>query len=312
MAQKAPGKSYREGISLMEIMDMFPDDDTAQKWFEECRWPEGQVYCYSCASINVQCGARHPTMTHRCRDCKTFFSLKSGTAMHGSKLGYRVWAIAIYLLTTNLKGVSSMKLHRDLGITQKSAWHLAHRLRKGWQSGKTLFDGPVEVDETYIGGKEKNKKPSKKLKAGRGVVGKTAIIGAKDRATGKVDAAVIYDTKTSTMHGFIENAAAKDAVVYTDDHRSYQGLPFEHETVNHSVGEYVKKQAHTNGIESFWALLKRGYHGTYHKMSKKHLARYVVEFSGRHNLRPLDTKDQMRQIANDLSGHRLRYKDLVS
>ena len=180
-----------------------------------------------------------------------------------------------FLLTTNLKGVSSMKLHRDLGITQKSAWHLAQRLRKEWQSGKTLFDGPVEVDETYIGGKEKNKKPSKKLKAGRGAVGKTAIIGAKDRATGKVDAAVVDNTKTETMHGFIENAAAKDAVVYTDDHRSYQGLPFEHETV-------------------------------------KHLSRYVVEFAGRYNLRPLDTKEQMRHIANELSGQRLRYRDLVA
>ena len=280
MAQKAPGKAFRKGISLIELTRMFPDDETAQKWFEECRWPDGLVYCYDCGSINIQHRPAHPTMTHRCRDCKKFFSVKSGTAMHGSKLGYRVWAIAIYLLTTNLKGVSSMKLHRGLGITQKSAWYLAHRLRKGWQSGKTLFDGPVEVDETYIGGKEKNKKPSKKLKAGRGAVGKTAIIGAKDRATGKVDAAVIDDTKTETMHGFIENAAAKDAVVCTDDHRSYQGLSFEHETVKHSVGEYVKKQAHTNGIESFWAMLKRGYHGTYHKMSQKHLSRYVVEFSG--------------------------------
>ena len=113
-------------------------------------------------------------------------------------------------------------------------------------------------------------------------------------------------------HGFIGNAVDKDAVVYTDDHRSYQGLHYEHETVKHSVGEYVKDKAHTNGIESFCALLKRGYHGTYHKMSKKHLARYVVEFAGRHNLRPLDTKDQMRQIANDLTGQRLQYKDLIA
>ena len=312
MAHKAPGKAFRKGISLIEIMDMFPDDDTARKWFEECRWPGGLVYCHDCGSTNVQLGAKHPRMTHRCRDCKKFFSVKCGTAMHGSKLGFRIWAIAIYLITTNLKGVSSMKLHRDLKITQKSAWHLAHRLRKGWQSQKSLFHGPVEVDETYIGGKEKNKKPSKKLKAGRGPVGKTAVIGARDRATNKVDAAVIDDTTAETMHGFIGNRAAEGAVLYTDDHRSYQGIQFQHETVRHSVGEYVKGRAHTNGIESFWAMMKRGYHGTYHKMSKKHLARYVAEFSGRHNLRPLDTKDQMAQIASGLSGQRLRYKDLVA
>lgn len=312
MTQKAPGKAYRKGISLIEVMEMFPDDDTARRWFEECRWPDGLVYCYDCGSVNIQHGPKHPTMTHRCRDCKKFFSVKSGTAMHSSKLGYRVWAIAIYLVTTNLKGVSSMKLHRDLDITQKSAWHLAHRIRKGWTKQKGLFDGPVEVDETWIGGKEKNKHGNKKLKAGRGPVGKVAVIGAKDRSTNQVDATVIDDTTAETMQGFIEDTASQDAQVYTDDHGSYQGLPFKHETVKHSVGEYVRKQAHTNGIESFWAMLKRGYHGVYHKMSRKHLGRYVTEFSGRHNHRPLDTKDQMRYLAANMNGKRLRYEDLIA
>ena len=271
------------------------------------------VSCYSCGSINVQCGAKHPTMTHRCRDCKTFFSAKSGTVMHGSKLGYRVWAIAIYLLTTNLKGVSSMKLHRDLGVTQKTAWHLAHRLRKAWAANPDPFSGPVEVDETFVGGLERNKHGNKKLKAGRGPVGKTAVIGAKDRKTNQVSARVISETDKGTLQSFIRNRVTRGAKVYTDDNPSYSGMvDFDHASVKHSVGEYVSDQAHTNGVESFWSMLKRGYNGTYHKMSVKHLGRYVAEFEGRHNRRDLDTKEQMNLIGRHMVGKRLRYQDLIA
>ena len=135
--------AFREGISLRDIMDVFPDDETARKRFEDAKWPGGSVRCPDCTSINIQSGAKHPTMTHRCRDCKKFFSMKTGTVMQSSKLGYRIWVIAIYLLTTNRKGVSSMKLHRELGVTPKSAWHLAHKLRKSWESGRIELEGPV-------------------------------------------------------------------------------------------------------------------------------------------------------------------------
>ena len=313
MSQKAPGRSHRKGLSLVEVTGLFPDDNRAREWFATCRWPGGPT-CPYCGTTNVQSGIKHKTMTHRCRECpgKRFFSLKTGTLMEGSKLSYRVWAIAIYLMTTNLKGVSSMKLHRDLGITQKSAWHLAHRLRNVWGQEKgSLFLGPVEVDETFIGGKEKNKHGSKKIKGAKGTLGKIPVVGMKDRATNSVKASVISNTDRGTLQGFVTELATPGTKIYTDEHSGYDGLE-NHESVRHSVKEYVKEQVHTNGIESFWAMLKRGHYGTYHKMSPKHLNRYVGEFSGRHNHRSLDTLDQMNMIAAGMVGKHLRYDDLIA
>ncbi len=155
MARNAPGKHFRKGMSLVEVMRVFPDDATAEAWFVKARWPEG-VRCPYCESDRVQEGAAHKTMPYRCRACRKRFSVKTGTVMQSSKLGYQTWALAGYLMTTGLKGQASMKLHRDLGITQKTAWHLAHRIRETWARESGLFGGPVEADATYIGGKRKN------------------------------------------------------------------------------------------------------------------------------------------------------------
>ena len=314
MAHKAPGKAHRKGITLLQVADMFGDEDKARAWIEARRWPAGP-YCPDCGSFNVQSSIKHRTMTHRCRTCpeRTMFTLRKGCIMEGSKLPYRVWAIGLYLFTTNLKGISSMKLHRELGISQKAAWFMLHRLRTAAESGSMEFAGPVEVDETYIGGKRKNMPKSKRKQlTGRGAVGKEAVAGAKDRKTNKVNAKVVQKTDRETLQGFVTENTAADATVYTDDALAYEGMPRHHEAVKHSVGEYVRDMAHTNGIESFWSMLKRGYVGTYHKMSAKHLDRYVTEFAGRHNIREEDTIDQMARVVEGMEGKRLTYDDLTA
>ncbi len=307
---KAPGKANRNGINLMELFEMFPDDATAERWFVESRWPDG-IRCAFCEGDDIDTSGSHPTQPYRCRDCRRQFSVKVNSVMHGSKLGYRKWAIAIYLVSTSLKGVSSMKLHRDLGVTQKTAWHMLHRIREAYHMDAPVFEGPVEVDETYIGGRESNKHESQKLHAGRGAVGKTAVVGMKDRPTNQVNAKVVEKVNKQTLHGLVHQWTAAGATVYTDEASAYIGIRRVHEAVRHSVKEYVRGMASTNGMESFWSMLKRGYIGVYHKMSPKHLHRYVAEFEGRHNSRPLDTRVQMASVVRGAVGKRLRYVDLI-
>ena len=160
MTRKAPGKAHRKGLTFMQVANMFRDEETARDWIASQRWPDGP-YCPRCGSLDVQSGIAHKTMTHRCRDCKTgksktMFTLKMGTVMEGSNLKYRAWAVGIYLFTTNIKGVSSMRLHRELGISQKAAWFMLHRLRLAFEAETGPFAGPAEADETFVGGRRKN------------------------------------------------------------------------------------------------------------------------------------------------------------
>ena len=316
MPHKAPGKAHRKGISVMDLGEMFPDEDSARVWFESHIWPGGRC-CPRCGSVRTH-EAKHAKSPYRCTDCRAYFSVKTGTALEGSKVSLRKWVFAFYLETTSLKGISSMKLHRDIGVTQKTAWYMLHRIREVWATTDkaVCFAGPVEADETYFGGKRKNmsnaqRKALADAGVGRGAVGKVAVVGIKDRATKQVRAKVVEHTDKPTLQGFIIDHTAPGAVVYTDEASAYEGLPFTHEAVKHSVSEYVRGMAHTNGAESFWSMLKRAHMGTFHKISPKHLNRYVQEFAAKQNLRELDTIDIMGAVAAGMAGKHLPYEKLI-
>lgn len=213
---------------------------------------------------------------------------------------------------TARKGVSALQLSKELGVQYRTAWQMLHRVREACSHGDFRLNNIVEVDETYIGGKEDNKHQHKKLKSGRGPVGKQAVLGMRER-NGKVKAMPVKKTDATTLQGVIRANVEKGSTVYTDDHRSYMGLNYEHGVVKHSAKEYISGMIHTNGIESVWALLKRGYTGTYHHFELKHMQRYLNEFTFRLNEGncEVDTIDRMGAFVRGISDKRIAYKDLV-
>ena len=310
--KKAPGKAYRDGVSVIQLMEMFATERDAILWFEESRWG-GSRTCAKCGSGRTSPVRSGKPMPYWCGACRSYFSVRTGTPLACSNIPLRKWAVAVYLCLTSLKSVSSLKLHRDINVSQPAAWFMLHRIRQAW-SGRddNMLSGPVEVDETYVGGIDRNRHA--KDKKGRFQAGgKTAVVGVKDRPTNQVRAKVVPETHRLALRSFVRENVESGATLYTDEAAAYQGQwGYDHAAVKHSVGQYVAGMASTNGVESFWSMLKRAHKGTFHKISPKHLQRYVSEFAGKHNIREAGTLAQMRDTVARLVGHRLPYRDLIA
>jgi transposase-like protein len=299
--------------TLAEFFEYFKDEQTAVEFFTNIRFRTGK-YCPHCGHTSVHLfsdGKRY-----RCGKCKQDFTIKTGTVFGESKLPIKTWFAAIYLLSTSNKGISSVQLAKQLGVTQKTAWFMDHRIREVMKQGKSLLSGTIEMDETYIGGQERNKHRSKQIRGtqGRSTKTKTPVIGMAQRG-GQVRAEASDRANMRQVEKLIVRNAAIGSKLHTDQFNAYShiGRLFSHQIVNHAAGQYVTAgDVHTNTIESFWALFKRGFHGVYHQMSRKHLQRYVDECTYRWNVRPADLKGVFADVVERVAGSRqLSYNALT-
>ena len=302
-------------ISTFELFQKYPDSESARLYFEERRW-NGTVMCPHCSSVDIYARKGKRTGFFRCNDCKEEFTVRTGTIFERSHVPLNKWLYAMYLTVTARKGISSLQLSKQIGVTQKTAWFMLQRLREACGNDTDMLNGVVEVDESYFGGLEKNKHWDKKLKAGRGAVGKQAVFGMHER-DGKVKAMPVSETTKKELQGKIHDNVEVGSTIYSDESTSYEGLNglfYKHGSVNHSAKQYVDGMAHVNGIESVWAVLKRGYKGVYHHWTIKHCHRYVNEFTFRLNeanckVHTLDRLDKFLEKSFDC---RITYKEVTS
>lgn len=298
--------------SLFDMMEAFPDEQSAIDYLRAIRW-SGGVHCVYCGSTKVYHFSDN--RTHKCGDCRQRFSIKVGTIFEDSKIPLRKWFMAIWLITNHPKGVASTTLAKDLKITQKSAWFVLHRLRHAARTNSfnAPLKGTVEADSTYVGGKEKNKHAADRRGGKQGGAGKEIVLGIIER-DGELRTAHISDNTKRTIQGEVRRNVAAGSTVMTDEDRAFRGLAADyfHHTVNHSAGEYARHYTiHTNSIEAVWALLKRQIIGIHHWVSPKHLGRYVAEMTWRYNRRDLKVGSRMSELFTCVEG-RLRYKELIA
>jgi transposase-like protein len=309
--------------TLQEAITHFADSERAFVYAVNWRWPDGVVACPRCGHD------KHSFIKTRriwfCKGCKKQFTVKVGTIFEDSPIGMDKWLVAMWMVTNCKNGVSSHEMHRAIGVTQKTAWFMLHRIRLAMQDETTTKLGGggiiVEADETFIGGKVKNMHKAKKPKpvANRtkrlsGIVGKAIVVGMLERK-GRVRAEVVMDRTNATLHALAAKHILSDSTLMTDEWGGYKGTDFEHEIINHA-NEYVNGLIHTNGIENFWSLLKRGLHGTYVSVEPFHLFRYIDEQAFRYNNRatkdnPLTDSDRFTLALSQVAGKRLTFAELT-
>ncbi|CAA0149559.1 IS1595 family transposase [Tenacibaculum maritimum] len=297
--------------SVLDLINAFPNEQVCIEHLEELRWNGNVISPFDASSKAYNCKGNK----YKCKNTGKYFNVKTNTIFDNTKMPLQKWFLAIWLVTSHKKGISSLQLSRDLDITQKSAWFMLQRIRNcfGIGSGNNL-EKEVEVDETYVGGKNKNRHNHKKVKGsqGRSAKDKTPVVGMVQRG-GLLSAKAVDNVKSETLTREIISKVKESATLYTDEWLGYKGVSriYDHHIVKHNQGEYVKGRIHTNTIEGFWSLLKRGIFGIYHFTSRKHLQRYVDEFVFRYNTRKFSEGLRFDVLLRNME-NRITYKELIN